>query len=87
MSYKEEVAEAVACEVWQAFRKGLRGRSTVDKLTELLQYLKYSEFTCCSISRRQVQVYNYLGALARAGLIAPGASIYTLQGGRIEIRR
>jgi hypothetical protein len=92
-TYAERVAEAIKCTEWQKTRHHMKGTSTVDKLTTLLQWLKYGVGTplghCrnCDFETRSLQVYNYLGALSRGGLIEPGATISQLQAERIQVRR
>lgn len=87
-TYAERVAEAIRCENWQRFRVGLKGRPTSEKLRGLRLYLEH-EFgiPCCNFDTRSLQVYNYLGALSRGGLIDPGATIKQLQEDRIVVRR
>jgi hypothetical protein len=89
-TYAERVAEAIKCENWQEFRVSLKGQSTYDKLMHLRSYLmnlRVDPIECCDFDTRSLQVYNYLGALSRGGLIEPGATIEQLQGERIQVRR
>lgn len=93
-TYQERVAEATKCPHWQWFRGGLRGSSTKSKLELLQAYLQrkvwFDNNICCSDERRNLQVYNYLTAIARAGLIEvppDNLYLYGLETGRLVVKR
>lgn len=67
---KSEILEAIDRDDWQDFRASLKGTSTKEKLKRLHDHLidPYSE---CPRHLRDVQVLNYLNALARGGQIMP----------------
>ena len=62
---KDEVMKAIKDEKWQEFRKSLKGTSTEEKYRQLRKWLRDHN----NSSRAKAQVSNYIGALARGGLI------------------
>lgn len=75
---KALIAWAVNDDVWQEFRKSLKGKSTQVKLDELRQYWAKDHggmnlaISACPVC---IQVDNYLKALARGGQLHPGVSL------------
>jgi len=67
---QDEILKAIACDGWQRFRVSLKGNRTWIKLDKL-RYYRGTGSGCCGQDRRDVQVLNYLNALARGGQIAP----------------
>ena len=88
--YKSRVKTAVADPKWQEFRKGLKGLSTQDKLTDLRQYFErtrkqwlgnYTGSRTSDYSKyldASVQVDNYIKSLCRGGQLHPGESLQTI---------
>jgi hypothetical protein len=79
------IAEAVHDPDWQEFRKSLKGKSTKDKLAELVEYWNESEHTSNTLYPDTVtciiciRIDNYLKALSRGGQIAvPGVGGYMI---------
>lgn len=68
---REEIQIAITCNNWQRDRIKLKGTTTAHKISWLRRYLTDSSTVCCSLKHRRVQVYNYLNALSRGGLIKP----------------
>jgi hypothetical protein len=65
-----EIMNAIACVNWQALRSSLKGTTTAKKLETLARYHDMSQL-CCTPMQQDIQVINYLNALARGGQIAP----------------
>lgn len=87
---RTEIAEAVACKKWQTFRKDMKGKPTTEKLILLRMWIAAAFLcgdTCCKESVRNVQVQNYLNALARGGQVGPCSTLTKLLGNAIEVRR
>jgi len=64
------IQRCVRQEDWQAFREGLKGLPTSDKLDELSNWLSINRYTDeLGIWTAHVQVSNYLNALKRGGLL------------------
>lgn len=87
MASIEVVLEAVKCDEWQKFRLSLKGRSTEAKLQHLRKWLAFEEYrdSCCPLERREVQVLNYLHALARGGQLASGCTLEKLTSGTLKV--
>lgn len=65
---QDEIMWAIKDDEWQAFRRSLKGLSTVQKLRKLHWWLSQSLFDFDKDHRkRQVQVMNYINALKRGG--------------------
>lgn len=64
---KEEVMQAIKNKKWQEFRESLKGTSTSEKFNQLKKWLR--DHNNSSVAKAQVS--NYVGALARGGLISP----------------
>lgn len=77
-----EIKGAIMCPNWQGFRIMLKGQPTERKLQFCSHYLQVSisHFACegCGDELRQIQVLNYLNALARGGLIKPVPDLVTM---------
>jgi hypothetical protein len=73
---QKRIAEAVDNEIWQEFRKSLKGLSTQDKLRKLEHYLD-TEHRVLEYDRL-IQVDNYTKALCRGGQLFPGESLQTV---------
>lgn len=88
---KAEIEQAVAFEDWQEFRLSLKGIDTSKKIRKLSEWLE-DPYTTSNQNDKDVQVLNYLNALARGGLIAPmihqnrGSQLKSLLK-HIEVRR
>ena len=63
---KEEILEAVNDEDWQVFRIDLKGETTREKFLRLRYYVRSHPGR-----KAEVQVTNYINALARGGIIEP----------------
>lgn len=70
MATREEIAEAINDKEWQEFRKGLKGKSTADKLRALRKYYWRSD-SLEEDEKVDIRIDNYLKALARGGQIEP----------------
>lgn len=69
---REEIAKAVKCDNWQNFRQCLKQLETLWKLIDLQDYQSGRlNHTCCDQDTKDIQVLNYLNALARGGQIKP----------------
>ena len=86
MLTREEIQIAIQCNNWQRDRLALKGTSTEHKISWLKSYLASNDTRCCSMKHRRVQVYNYLNALSRGGLIHP-VVFGDLEEGRVRIKR
>jgi hypothetical protein len=87
-----EIRGAVAFEDWQEFRKSLKGVPTSDKLKRLWDWLE-DIGTTSNQDDKDIQVLNYLNALARGGVITPvpqnrGSHLISLfRANKIEVLR
>jgi hypothetical protein len=84
MDYMERVLEAVRDPEWQKFRNSLRGMDTASKLNNLKEYYEDhlaaigsgdDEQELNEWKKLDVQVDNYLKALARGGQLYGGVSL------------
>ena len=66
---RSEIAGAVADPEWQAFRVSLIGRTQTEKFLCLKGYVESKTVKGVVPRRIQVQVTNYVNALARGGLL------------------
>lgn len=65
----QEIARVVKDEQWQDIRMSMKGETTQEKLKICLDWIRSA--TAASRQDREMQVMNYLNALARGGQIAP----------------
>jgi len=86
VSYKEEVAKAVADPEWQKFRLSLKGESTKYKLEALRLYYVEASNRNDDLKDVAIRVYNYLTALARGGQIATTMNyVDDLENGQLKV--
>ena len=70
---QETIFWAIDDEVWQSFRKQLKGLTTKTKLIKLNEYLVGAPLN--KVDRRRVQVANYINALKRGGQLSPNLEV------------
>lgn len=80
MTYMQRVLDAVNDDVWQDFRRSMKGKSTEDKLCMLRKYWTTyhdgnTEHTVSPICPVCIQEDNYLKALCRGGQLYSGMSL------------
>jgi len=63
----QEIARAVRDEVWQRYRKMMKGKSLTEKFNMLKNHLRSENYS----KKSKIQVTNYVNALRRAGQIPP----------------
>ena len=66
---REEVSIAIRDSEWQKARVGMKGKTTTEKYKNLCLWLSQNNYS----RKAQIQVTNYVTALARGGIIKPEA--------------